>query len=157
MGMMLLAYMHTGNAGFPVGASLEFARSLEKRYLELGGVIHYKSQVEKILTENGRAIGVRLYNDAIFKADYLISAADGRGTIFDMLGGKYVNRKIESMYDGHLPTHQMCQVSLGVNRDMSDRPHWVTYLLKDPILLAGEERHELGVNSGRSRILSLTI
>jgi phytoene dehydrogenase-like protein len=145
MGMMLLAYLHIGNAGFPKGASLEFARAIEKRYLELGGEIHYKSQVEKILTENGRASGVRLYNDEIHAADYVISAADGRGTIFDMLGGKFTNRKIRRMYDGHLPTHQMCQVSLGVNRDLSLEPHWVTYLLQEPILLAGEERHEVGV------------
>jgi phytoene dehydrogenase-like protein len=145
MGMMLLAYMHTGNAGFPVGASLEFARSVEKRYLELDGQIHYKAQVEKILTENGRAVGVRLYNDEIYTADYVISAADGRGTIFDMLGGEFTNKKIERMYDGHLPTHQMCQVSMGVNRDLSSEPHWVTYLLDEPILLAGEERFEIGV------------
>jgi phytoene dehydrogenase-like protein len=145
MGMMLLAYMHIGNAGFPVGASLALARAIEKRYLDLGGTIHYKSQVEKILTENGSAVGVRLYNDQIHKADFLISAADGRGTIFDMLGGEFVNRKIKRMYDGHLATHQMCQVSLGVNRDLSADPHWVTYLLDEPILLAGEERHELGV------------
>jgi phytoene dehydrogenase-like protein len=147
MGMMLLAYMHTGNAGFPVGASLEFARALERRYLDLGGVIHYKSQVEKILTENGRAVGVRLYNDEIHTADTIISAADGRGTIFDMLGGEFVDRKIRRMYDGHLPTHQMCQISLGVNRDLSADPHWVTYLLDEPILLAGEERHEIGVKN----------
>ncbi|MBU3954810.1 MAG: NAD(P)-binding protein, partial [Proteobacteria bacterium] len=65
MGMMLLAYMHTGNAGFPLGASLNFARAIEKRYTDLGGTIQYDSQVEKILTENGRAVGVRLYNDQI--------------------------------------------------------------------------------------------
>ena len=35
MGMMLLAYLHTGNAGFHVSARLEFARSLERRYLDL--------------------------------------------------------------------------------------------------------------------------
>ena len=51
MGMSLLAYMHTGNAGFPVGGSLEFARAIEKRFLELGGEICYKSQVEKILVD----------------------------------------------------------------------------------------------------------
>jgi phytoene dehydrogenase-like protein len=145
MGMMLLASMHNGNAGFPVGASLEFARALEKRYIDLGGVIHYKSQVEKILTENGRAIGVRLYNDESHFADITVSAADGRGTIFDMLDGEYTNRKIRRMYDGRLLTHQMCQVSLGVNRDLSAEPHWVTYLLNEPILLAGEERHEIGI------------
>ena len=145
MGMMLLAFMHNGNAGFPVGASLEFARSIEKRYLDLGGEIHYKSQVEKILTENNQAVGVRLYNDEIQKADVILSAADGRGTIFDMLEGQYTNRKIRRMYDGHLPTHQMCQISLGVNRDLSDEPHWTTYLLEEPILLAGEERNEIGI------------
>ncbi len=145
MGMMLLAYMHIGNAGFPVGGSLQFARALEKRYLDLGGEIYYQGQVEKILVENDRAAGVRLYNDEIFHGDSIISAADGRSTIFDMLDGKYVNRKIRRMYDGHLPTHQMVQVSLGVNRDLSREPHWITYLLDTPILLAGEERLEIGV------------
>jgi phytoene dehydrogenase-like protein len=145
MGMMLLAFMHNGNAGFPVGASLAFARAIERRYIDLGGEIHYKSQVEKILTKNGRATGVRLYNDEIHTADITISAADGRGTIFDMLDGDYTNRKIRRMYDGHLPTHQMCQVSLGVNRDLSVEPHWVTYLLDKPLILAGEERYEIGV------------
>ncbi len=147
MGMMLLAYMHTGNAGFPVGASLAFARAIEKRFLDLGGEIHYKAQVEKILTENGRAVGVRLYNDEIHTADVVISAADGRGTIFDMLDGEFTNHKIRRMYDGHLPTHQMCQISLGVNKDLSAQPHWVTYLLEQPILLAGEERYEIGVKN----------
>ena len=145
MGMMLLAYLQNGNAGFPVGASMAFAQALEKRYLELGGVIHYKAQVEKILTEDGRASGVRLYNDEVYFADITISAADGRGTIFDMLGGLYTNRKIRRMYDGHLPTHQMCQVSLGVDRDLSAEPHWVTYLLSEPITLAGEGHSEIGV------------
>jgi len=145
MGMMLLAYMHTGNGGFPVGGSLEFARALEKRYLDLGGEIYYKGQVEKILVKDHRAVGVRLYNDEVHHADYVISAADGRSTIFDMLDGEYASRKIRRMYDGHLPTHQMVQVSLGVNRDLSQEPHWVTYLLDNPILIAGEKRGELGV------------
>jgi phytoene dehydrogenase-like protein len=145
MGMSLLAYMHTGNAGFPVGGSLEFARALERRYLELGGEILYKAQVEKILTENGRAVALRLYNDEIHPADYIISCADGRGTIFDMLDGQYVNRKIRRMYDGHLPMHSQVQISLGVNRDLSAESHWVTYLLDEPLLIIGEERSEVSV------------
>lgn len=145
MGMSLLAYMQTGNAGFPVGGSLEFARALERRYLELGGEICYEAQVEKILTENGHAKAVRLYNDEIHTADVIISAADGRKTIFDMLDGQYINRKIKRMYDGHLPMHSQVQVSLGVNRDLSAEPHWTTYLLDDPILVIGEEHHEVGI------------
>lgn len=145
MGMSLLAYMHTHNAGFPAGGSLAFARALEKRYLDLGGQIIYSAQVEKILTENGRATGVRLYNDEVHTADVVISAADGRRTIFDMLDGQYVSPKIRRMYDGHLPMHSQVQVSLGVNRDLSAEPHWTTYLLDEPLLVIGEERREVGV------------
>lgn len=141
----LLAYMHTGNAGFPVGGSLEFARAIEKRYLALGGEIQYKAQVEKILVENGRAVGVRLYNDEIYRADYVISAADGYNTLFDMLGSEYVPRRLKKLYDGHLPTYSMILISFGVNRDLSNEPHWVTYLLEEPLLIAGEPRHEIGV------------
>jgi phytoene dehydrogenase-like protein len=145
LGMSLLAYMHTGNAGFPLGGSLEFARALERRYRELGGDIHYSAQVEKILTENGRAVAVRLYNDEIHPADYIISAADGRTTIYDLLDGQYLNGHIERMYDGHLPLHSQVQISLGVKRDLSAEPHWVTHLLEEPLLIAGEEKFELGV------------
>jgi phytoene dehydrogenase-like protein len=145
MGMSLLAYMHTGNAGFPTGGSLEFARAIEKRFLELGGEIRYKAQVEKILVENDRAVGVRLYNDEVHRGDVVISACDGRGTIFDMLGGEYTNRRIRRMYDGHLPMHSMMQISLGVDRDLSVEPHWVTHLLDKPVLVAGEPRFEIGV------------
>jgi phytoene dehydrogenase-like protein len=145
MGMSLLAYMHTGNAGFPAGGSLEFARALERRYLGLGGEIHYNAQVEKILTEDGRATAVRLYNDEIHPADVVISAADGHATIFHLLDGQYMNRRIERMYDGHLPTHSQVQVSLGVNRDFSSEPHWVTHILDEPVLIMGEEHYEVGV------------
>jgi len=31
--MMVLAFMHEGDACFPAGGSLEFARAIERRYL----------------------------------------------------------------------------------------------------------------------------
>jgi phytoene dehydrogenase-like protein len=145
--------MQRGNAGFPTGASLAFAQAIEKRYLELGGEIHYRSAVERILVEEDaaggrpRAAGVRLYDDSIHRADYIISAADGRATIFHMLGGAFVNRKIKRTYDGSLPLHSQLQISFGIHRDLSHEPHWVTYLLDEAIPIAGEERYEIGVKN----------
>lgn len=145
VGMSLLAYMHTHNAGFPTGGSLNFARAIAQRYLNLGGKIHYQAQVEKILVADHRAVGVRLYQDDIHTADYVISAADGRGTAFDMLGGQYVDRELRRFYDGRFRIHSQVQVSLGVNRDLAGTPHSVTYLLDGPLLIAGEERDHLWV------------
>jgi phytoene dehydrogenase-like protein len=145
--LSVLAYMNTHHAGFPSGGSLEFARAIERRYLELGGQIHYKAQVEKVLVERSRAAGVRLYSDEEYRADYVISAADGRGTLFDMLDGQFLNRKLRSQYSGSLPIRSQVQVSLGVRRDLSNEPHWVTYLLDEPLLIAGEEHNEIGVKN----------
>ncbi len=144
VGMSVLAYMATGNAGFPAGGSLAFARALERRYLALGGKLHYQAQVEKILVEDGRAVGVRLYNDQEHRARSVISTADGRGTIFDLLGDEYVTSQFRKRYDGHLPIHSQILVALGVNRDLADEPPWATYLLPEPLLIAGEERQALG-------------
>lgn len=145
VGMSLLAYLDNRNAGFPIGASLHFAQAIERRYLELGGEIRYGAQVERILVEQDRAVGVRLYDNQEYRAARVMSACDGRSTIFDMLQGRYVNRRIQKLYDGHLPIHSQLQISLGVNRDFSHQPHWVTHLLEAPVLIAGENRYEIGV------------
>ena len=139
--------MHNKNAGFPVGASLEFARAIEKRYGELGGEIYYNSQVERILLENDTAIGVRLYNNEEYHAHRVISACDGRGTLFNLLRGQYLDDQLKMLYDGHLPLYSQLQVSLGVNRNLSDEPHWVTYLLNQPVVIAGEERYEISLKN----------
>ena len=109
-GLSLLAYMQQHNAGFPAGGSLEFARAIERRYLELGGEIHYKSQVEKILVETtgkrgeDRAAGVRLYNDSEYRGDYVISAADGRATIYEMLAGNIPTPRSTTLRRGISPS-----------------------------------------------------
>jgi phytoene dehydrogenase-like protein len=145
VGMSLLAYMHTKNAGFPLGGSLQFAQKIADRYLELGGEIHYESQVEKIVVENKKAVGIRLYNNEKYRADRVISACDGHNTLFNLLDRQYIPRQIQRYYDGRLPVQSQLQVSLGVNRDLSSEPHWTTHLLDKPVIIAGEERSEIGV------------
>jgi phytoene dehydrogenase-like protein len=41
----------------------------------------------------------------------------------------------------------LLQVSLGVARDLSNEPHWVTYLLDQPAMIAGEERRDIWVKN----------
>jgi phytoene dehydrogenase-like protein len=152
VGLSLLAYTYTRNAGFPAGGSLEFSRAIAQRYLKLGGEIHYCSQVERILLESDRstqpwerAIGVRLYNNKEYHANRVIAACDGRGVLLDLLPRRFGDRQLKKLYNGRLPIHSQLQVSLGVNRDFSSEPHWAMYLLDQPIVIAGEERQEIGI------------
>jgi phytoene dehydrogenase-like protein len=143
-----LGMIQQKSAGYPVGGSLEIARAIERRYLDLGGEIHYKSPVAKILVENDRAVGVRLADGTEHRSDTVISAADGRTTIFDMLDGKYIDDKIQGYYD-HLPTMPpVIYIGLGVAR-LFDEPHsafGVNYPLDEPVTIAGQELKRLPVH-----------
>ena len=143
--LMTLAWLHNHDAGYPIGGSLEFSEAIERRYLGLGGELHFRSRVEKILVENDRAVGVRLTDGMEHRAEVVISAADGHATIFHMLEGKYINDTIRGYYD-ELPIFQpMVQVSLGVARDLSDLPHSFSFPLEKPIAIAGQARDRIDV------------
>jgi phytoene dehydrogenase-like protein len=143
--LFTLAWMHNRDAGYPIGGSLAFARGIEQRYRELGGTLHYRARVERILVEDGRAVGVRLAGGTEHRGDVVISAADGHATIFDMLEGRYADDRIRSYYE-ELPIFQpVVQVSLGVARDLSSEPHAVNCLLSPPITVAGKEERRMSV------------
>ena len=135
-----------GRSGWPVGGSLAFSRAIERRYLDLGGEIHYKSRVEKILVENNRAVGVRLADSTEHRADIIISAADGHATIFDMLEGKYVNDRVRSYYSDAPESQPFAlHVFLGVAREFAHEPHSIALLLEQPVTIADKVRERLDV------------
>lgn len=141
--LMSMGFRNIKNAGYPLGGSLKFAQAIEKRYLELGGVIHYKARVEKILVEQDRAVGVRLSDGREYRAETIISAADGYATLFKMLEGQYLTDEIRRYYK-ELPIFRpLVQVSMGVRRDLSSQPPALTVQLKEPITIAGEKRAEM--------------
>jgi phytoene dehydrogenase-like protein len=124
LGMMMpLAWQHTKTAGYTLGGSLPFVRNIEKRFLSLGGEIQYSARVEKILVESNRAVGVKLANGSEHRADVVISAADGRTTIFDMLGGRYLNDEIRKPYEGGMAIFPpLLYVGLGIADPLKEMP-----------------------------------
>jgi phytoene dehydrogenase-like protein len=150
--LFTFGWLHNREAGYPIGGSLQFARSIEKRYLELGGEIRYKSPVAKILVESGKALGVRLADGSQQRADFVISAADGHTTIFDLLEGKYCNDTVRGYYKNMLPFPPLVFVGLGVAMNFADVQPSVAGIsipLPNPITIAGKEERRLSV-----RILS---
>ena len=146
--LITLAWMDQRTAGYPVGGSLEFARAIEGRYLALGGEVEYRSRVAKVLVENDRAVGVRLADGSEDRGDIVISAADGHTTIFDMLDGRYVNKKVQGYYDKLPVADPVVYIGLGVARSFQDMPQTVTgtdYPLDEPITIGGRERKRMTV------------
>lgn len=132
--LVTLAWLHAGNAGYPLGGSLPMARNLERRYLELGGELRFGTRVAKITTQRtgggDRASGVVLADGAVETAEIVISAADGHATLYDMLGGAYLDEQLRDVYErGALPLFSpILFVGVGVARDFADEPQRISGL-----------------------------
>jgi phytoene dehydrogenase-like protein len=140
--MMILNWAAKKDMGYVIGGSMEVSRAMEKRYRDLGGEINYKATVAKILVENDRAVGVKLADGSEHRGDYVISAADGHATIFDMLEGKYLDDEIRGYYETMPLFPALVYMGLGVNRTFDDVPELVSGIvleLEEPLIIANEE------------------
>lgn len=136
--MMMFAWMHKKSAGYPVGGSLNFAQRIADRYEALGGKFHFHSRVEKILTEAGRSTGIKLSTGETYRCDYVISAADGHSTIYDMLEGAYTSPEFEQFYRKGETFPSLVFVALGVNRTFNATPHSYFFEVEKPFRIDPE-------------------
>ncbi|MHA1903169.1 MAG: phytoene desaturase family protein [Candidatus Thorarchaeota archaeon] len=137
--IMILASVAGGILGLIKDGCQEFVRPIEKRYKSLGGQIQYRSTVEEILVEDDRAVGIKLSDGSEHRADVVISAADGKSTIFKLLDGNYVDEKIVSRYETWKPYDPIIMVSLGVARTFENDAPLNMLALKEPLQL-GERK-----------------
>ena len=131
--VLSLAWMSRRDAGYPIGGSQAVIRLIEENLRNLGGRLRFGARVEKILVERDAAIGVQLASGEVITADWVISAADGHATIYDLLGGKYRDEATDRNYRTLRPFPSYLQVSLGVARDLSQQSGFATRILDAPL------------------------
>lgn len=136
--IMMFAWFNQKNAGYLIGGSRPLAERMTKRYLGLGGKLTTRARVTTIVTEENTAKGVVLSDGTRIDADYVISAADGHSTIFDMLEGKYMTRKISHAYDNWGLFPPLVQVSFGISKKIKSEYPVETRAVKD--LLIGQTK-----------------
>ena len=140
-----MAEAHKGNAGFPEGGSLGLARSIEQRYLSLGGKISYSVKAQRILIKSNetqsspnigdQAYGVELKNGKHYLADYVVSAADGHTTLNGMLDGRYTSKNLTLLYSEMIDRKELVypgvvSIFIGYGGEVGkEDPHSTTFLL----------------------------
>jgi phytoene dehydrogenase-like protein len=147
--LFTFAYLHSKNAGYPIGGSLPMSLTLAKRYKDLGGEIRYGSRVEKILVDGNKAVGIRLADGSEHYADRVISAADGYATIFKMLDGKYADEKTREPFETWPIFPPLIYIGVGVDRSLADEPKTVSgisFPLQQPVEIGDAVRDRLMVH-----------
>ncbi len=134
-----LAGMHDGDCGFPEGGSRALALRMEKKFLELGGKVHYRARVEKIIVKDGSAAGIRLQDGTEHFADEIVSCADGFATLKHMLDDKYTPPVYENLFNRpkEFSTPTCSLVFLGVDAKLPDFGRCINIPRTEPVTLGG--------------------
>jgi len=140
--IFMLGWFNQKNAGYIKGGSFPLAQRMVEKFERLGGKISYKKRVEKIIVENNIARGVILNDGTKIPSDYVVSAADGYTTIYKMLEGKYISKKIDFAYKNWELFTPLVQVSFGINKVVKYSSPIIINISKD--LKIGRTKLEYG-------------
>ncbi|MAG13690.1 MAG: hypothetical protein CMN78_03735 [Spirochaetales bacterium] len=134
--MMVLSVMDQDAAGYPAAGVSDFAGRIEKRYLSLGGEIHYRKRVTKIIVKNHAAVGLEFESGEQRLSDIIVSAADGKTTLEKMLDGKYTHRKLAGLYAHMKVNSSRILIFLGIADPLEMLAYKSKYILEQPLVIA---------------------
>ena len=116
-GPMIHVEAYTGGCCYAHGSPQMLANKLEKAIHKYGGQILYRHRVDKILIENGRAIGCQLHNGIQVKAETIVSNTTIWNLYGKLIDPKHITRRKRRWAGGFRPSYSIFGVYLGVNSD----------------------------------------
>lgn len=88
----MVAHHYFGGASYPVGGASEIAAGVAPVIEEAGGRILVNAEVQEIVVENGRAVGVRMVDGSELRAPMVISDAGIANTFLRLLSREVAER-----------------------------------------------------------------
>ena len=107
---------------YPAGGSERFAQVLVDATEARGGTVKLKTRVERIIVDNGRAVGVALADGRRVKARAIVSNADVRRTFLELVGRDALPARFADRLAAAAPGPSAFMVHLGVDYVPACRP-----------------------------------
>jgi all-trans-retinol 13,14-reductase len=107
---------------YPVGGSERLAQVLVEAIEARGGTVRLKTRVERILIDNGRAIGVALADGRRITAGAVVANADVRRTFLELVGRNALPARFADRLAAAAPGPSAFMVHLGVDYVPDCRP-----------------------------------
>ncbi|XP_057973455.1 prolycopene isomerase, chloroplastic [Malania oleifera] len=115
---MVLCDRHFGGINYPVGGVGGIAKSLAKGLVGQGSQILYKANVTSIITEHGKAVGVRLSDGREFFAKTIISNATRWDTFGKLLRREDLPREEEIFQKAYVKAPSFLSIHIGVKAEV---------------------------------------
>ena len=124
----IFGYWFSGGR-YPAGGSQALADALAQSIRADGGEIRLRNAATRILIENGRAAGVRTADGRIIRAPAVISNADVRRTMLELVGAEHLPAAYAARCAAMRPSTSAFMVTLGLDM-IPDLPA-MTFLPRD--------------------------
>jgi all-trans-retinol 13,14-reductase len=103
---------------YPTGGAQALADTFAKGVTKHGGELTLKTMVNRIIVEDGTATGVEIGSGQEIRSRFVVSNADGRETLLNLIGEQYLTPKfVKEMRETGLSKSYIL-VSLGVDLDL---------------------------------------
>lgn len=112
-----------GGVWYPQGGIYQIANALEKLAREMGVEIRLDCPVKRVVTRNGRAIGIETENQTVVEADAVIANADVTTTVNQLLEPGTISKRRLERLSNYEPSCSGFIMMLGVRGDYEDLAH----------------------------------
>jgi phytoene dehydrogenase-like protein len=103
----------------PKDGFIEFSKKIEVKYRDLGGELRLKTEVEKILVDNGEVKGVQLKGGEKIFSDYIITTIDPKLAMKTMVGLDVIS-KLDKKYAQKVEDVKMSTSSMNISIGLDD-------------------------------------
>jgi prolycopene isomerase len=115
---MVFSDRHYGGINYPKGGVGQIAQKLVEGLEKAGGKIQYKARVTKILTENGKAVGVQLATGEEYRAKRIVSNATRWDTFEKLLPAQEMPVAEKKWRNRYQKSPSFLSLHLGVEADV---------------------------------------
>ena len=140
--LYMLSHVMNKDGGIPVGGSEGMSRRMANYFAELGGVVRYNSEAERVIVEHDRAVGVELKNGVRLYADWVISTTAAEHCMKKLLRGAYRVKKMDERWADtrKYPIYTMTIAAYKCSRKLSQEefPLGLHGMLRSPVTVDKE-------------------
>ncbi|MEH2455452.1 carotenoid isomerase [Nostoc sp.] len=125
---MVFSDRHYGGVNYPKGGVGQIAQKLVEGLEKAGGKIQYQARVTKILTEQGKAVGVQLANGKLYRGKRIVSNATRWDTFEQLLPAEEMPHTEKKWQQNYQKSPSFLSLHIGV---------------RESVLPAGTECHHI--------------
>ena len=134
--LYMLAHVMNKDGGIPVGGSQAMSDRMYRYFCELGGIMRFGVEVQRIRVANRRAVGVELGDGTFVPADWVVSSVAAEHCLKKLLDGEYYVKKMDTRYADSetYPIYTMTIAVFKCTADMSRFPLGL-HAVVDPVVM----------------------